>query len=89
MHVRNTMVAHFDADPAAAPGGRRAVVGDVRNAVAAATIIVGEANVLILGRAVAFPPLRELLREEAGGLKSTLMRGFHSEVLDRQSAALP
>nr|AGO88457.1 protein of unassigned function [Methylobacterium oryzae CBMB20] len=89
MHVRNTVVAHFDANPMAAPGGRRAVVSDVRNAVAAATIIVGEANVLILGRAVAFPPLRELLREEAGGLKSTLMRGLHSEAPDRRSAALP
>lgn len=85
VHVRSTMVAHFDANPSDFPRGKRALVGDVRYVVAAATIIVGEANVLILGRAVAFPPLLELLREETGGFKAALMAGFQAAALDRRN----
>lgn len=81
MHVRNTMVAHFDANPSEFPRGQRALVGDVRYVVAAAAIIVSEANVLILGRAVAFPPLRDVLREDTRGFKAALMAGFQSRPL--------
>lgn len=90
IHVRNTMVAHFDASPSEFPRGQRALVGDVRYVVAAATIIVSEANVLILARAVAFPPLREVLREDTRGFKAALMAGFQVPLLDRRpEGALP
>jgi hypothetical protein len=75
-HVRNTIVAHLDVAPVSLPDGQRAIVHDFDHVISAASIIVGEANVFVLGRRVNIPDLRRLLREEAGGLVATLIRGF-------------
>jgi hypothetical protein len=75
-HVRNTIVAHLDVAPVSLPNGQRAIVHDFDHVVSAASIIVGEANVFVLGRRVNIPDLRRLLREEAGGLVATLIKGF-------------
>jgi hypothetical protein len=75
-HVRNTFVAHLAVAPANLPDGQRAIVHDFDHIIAAASIIVGEANVFVLGRRVNIPDLRRILREEAGGLVATLIRGF-------------
>jgi hypothetical protein len=75
-HVRNTIVAHLDAAPVNLPDGERAIVHDFDYAISAASVIVGEANVFVLGRTVNIPDLRRILREEAGGLVATLTRGF-------------
>jgi hypothetical protein len=75
-HVRNTFVAHFDAAPVSLADGQRAIVHDFDHVISAASVIVGEANVFVLGRRVNIPDLRRILREEAGGLIATLIRGF-------------
>jgi hypothetical protein len=75
-HVRNTFIAHLDAVPVRLPDEQRAIVHDFDHVISAASIIVGEANVFVLGRRVNIPDLRRLLREEAGGLVATLIRGF-------------
>jgi hypothetical protein len=76
-HVRNTIVAHLDSEPANLPDGQRAIVHDFDRVIIAASIVVGEANVFVLGRTVNVPDLRKILREEAGGLVATLERGFN------------
>ncbi|UYW34465.1 hypothetical protein [Methylorubrum extorquens] len=75
-HVRSTTVAHFDANPRDAPGGKRAIGRDVDYVVAAGMVIAGEANKFILAREVDYPALRKLLRSDAEGFCSTLMAGF-------------
>jgi hypothetical protein len=51
--------------------------------ISAASIIVGEANVFVLGRRVDVAGLRIILREEAGGLVSTITRGFKVGAAER------
>jgi hypothetical protein len=75
-HVRNTFVAHLDAAPVNLADSQRAIVHDFDYVISAASVIVGEANVFVLGRRVNVPDLRRILREEAGGLVATLVRGF-------------
>ena len=75
-HVRNTFVAHLDAAPVSLPDEQRAIVHDFDYVISAASVIVGEANVFLLGRRVDIPDLRRILRDEAGGLVATLIKGF-------------
>jgi hypothetical protein len=76
VNVRNTFVAHIDFSPPALGEGERAIVRDFDHVISAAAIIVGETNVFVLGRRIDVAGLRKILREEAGGLVSTLKRGF-------------
>jgi hypothetical protein len=75
-YVRNTFVAHLDSAPVSLPDGQRAIVHDFDRVILAASVIVAEANVFVLGRRVNIPDLRKILREEADGLVAALMRGF-------------
>jgi len=76
INVRNTFVAHIDFEPVALGEGERAIVRDFDHVISAASIIVGEANVFVLGRKVDIAALRKILRREAGGLVSALVCGF-------------
>jgi hypothetical protein len=76
VRVRNTFVAHIDFEPAPLEPLERAIIRDFDHIISAASIIVGEANVFVLGRRIDVASLRSILRKEAGGLVSTLSRGF-------------
>ena len=76
INVRNTFIAHLELQPATMEKGQRAIVRDFDHVVSAAAIIVGEANVFALGRRVHTAALRKILRQQAAGLVSTLVRGF-------------
>jgi hypothetical protein len=82
VNVRNSFVAHIDFKPAALGEGERAIIRDFDHVISAASIIVGETNVFVLGRRVDVAGLRMILREEAGGLVSTLKRGFNDPAPD-------
>ena len=74
--VRNQYVAHFEAIPSRAENRDRALIRDLDHSVAAAAVIVGEANVFILGRKVDHTGLRKILRQQADGVRSTVERGL-------------
>jgi hypothetical protein len=76
VNVRNTFVAHIDFLPATLGEGERAIVRDFDHVISAASIIIGEANVFVLGRRIDAANLRKILRREAGGLVSVIARGF-------------
>ena len=72
--VRNTFVAHFDMQPERK--GRKAIIQDIDHVIAAASIVVGEANVFILRRRINSKELRNILRKEALGFVRTVERGI-------------
>jgi hypothetical protein len=76
VNVRNTFVAHIEFQPATQSNRERAIVRDFDHVISAAAIVDGEANVYTLGRRVDISNLRQILREEAGGLVSTLLLGL-------------
>jgi AbiU2 len=76
--VRNTFVGHFDMQPIEASSRRKAIIHDFDHVISAASIVVGEANIFILGRKIEIGQLRSLLRREADGLTTTLLRGFRA-----------
>jgi hypothetical protein len=71
--LRNTSIAHFDSQP---NSKNRALVRDLDYVISAASIVVGEANVYVLGRRIDFGGLRRILRKEANGFVDTLRRGL-------------
>lgn len=73
--VRNTFVAHFDMQPN--PQNRKALIRDLDHVISAASVVVGEANVYVLGRRIDTGALRKILRKEANGFVETLKRGFN------------
>ena|ERR1700686_2174490 len=72
--VRNTFVAHFDMQPN--PRSRYALIRDLDHVISAASVVIGEANVYVLGRRIDTGELRKILRKEANGFVETLKRGF-------------
>lgn len=72
--VRNASIAHFDSQ--ANSKGRTALVRDLDHVISAASIVIGEANVYVLGRRIASGELRRILHKEANGFVDTLRRGF-------------
>jgi hypothetical protein len=74
--AENTFIAHIEFSPAALGEGERAIVRDFDHVISATSIIVGEANVFVLGRKIDIAGLRKILRCEANGLVSALARGF-------------
>jgi hypothetical protein len=73
--VRNTFVAHFDMQPN--PRNRKALIRDLDHVISAASVVIGEANVYVLGRRIDTGELRKILRREANGFVETLKRGFN------------
>jgi hypothetical protein len=72
--VRNTFVAHFDMQPN--PRHRKALIRDLDHVISAASVVIGEANVYVLGREIDTEELRKILRKDAEGFVGTLKRGF-------------
>jgi hypothetical protein len=72
--VRNSFVAHFDMQPN--PKYRKALIRDLDHVIAAASIVIGEANVYVLGRRIDTEELRKILRKDANGFVKTLKQGF-------------
>lgn len=72
--VRNTFVAHFDMQPN--PRHRKALIRDLDHVISAASVVIGEANIYVLGRKIDTEALRKILRKDANGFVETLKRGF-------------
>jgi hypothetical protein len=72
--IRNTFIAHFDMQPDSR--SRKAIIHDLDHVISAASIVVGEANVYVLGRRINTDELRKLLRKDASGFVAALQRGF-------------
>lgn len=74
-HVRQTHVAHFDADPPLRTDAEKAIVRDLDRVVVGIGVIVAEANVFVLERRVDFPGMRKVLRQQAGDFCNLLIAG--------------
>ncbi len=75
IHVRQTHVAHFDAEPPPKTDAEKAIVRDLDRIVVGIGVIVAGANVLVLRRRVDFPGVRKMLRQQAGNFCNLLIVG--------------
>jgi hypothetical protein len=73
--VRNTVVAHFDANPDPVSPEGRALLKDVDRAMAIASSLVIASNFWVLGRMVDVAGARALMRADAAQLTGLLRRG--------------
>jgi hypothetical protein len=73
--VRNTVVAHFDANPDPVSPEGRALLKDVDRAMAIASSLVIATNFWVLGRIVDVAGARALMRADAAQLTGLLKRG--------------
>jgi hypothetical protein len=78
-YVRDTQIAHFDANPSPIDPDNRADVRKLDHVIIGASIIVGEANRWVFGRTVDKDDLKRILREQAKGMTDAIRRGVAAE----------